>query len=440
MHYFIVSMKDFLKSPKHMLMCSLMVLATLGNGPQLFAGDLSCLTCHSAPSFKTATITIKGKQKSLHVDYIGMAASVHSAQTCIDCHEDFKGVQLPHKITAKPVNCAKCHLKGKNVTVSPASPVELYADSVHGKAFKKGVQDAPECSSCHGSHEIGSATNLKSSIFRANIPQTCGKCHFDEAFAKRHKIPSVQKFTDSVHAKLVIDKNSFKTAAVCTDCHGVHGIKAHGRSDSTVARPNVPDTCGKCHQKELSQYRQSIHGIASVKGNKSAPVCTDCHGEHQIKKISSPDSPVYPTHIVATCSKCHENDRIQKRYGLPTNRLSSFIGSFHGVANKFGDLTVANCASCHGAHNVLPASHSKSTINKKNLPATCGQCHPGAGKNFAIGSIHVTPSPKHDVIVFWMRTLYLLFIIGVVGSFVGYIGLDLYARITGRLPWKRGDH
>lgn len=404
----------------------------------LYAADLVCLTCHSAPGFRETGI--QGKAKSLFVDADMLAASAHKGKKCIDCHADFKGQPLPHKQTADPVKCARCHHSGNKVGAPDTSHIDLYTDSVHGNALKKGDPDAPTCKTCHGTHDIRHAGDPKSMICRENIPKTCGKCHFDTGFAKRHKVANVKSFTDSVHARVAVLKNGFKTAAVCTDCHGVHDIRPPSELTSSVSRPRVPDTCGKCHKGVLKRYMASIHGRAAAKGVQSAPVCTDCHGEHLIMARSEAESPVYPTHVVATCSKCHENAKIQRRFGLPANRLSSYISSYHGVANKYGDITVANCSTCHGAHDILPSKDPRSAVNKKNLPKTCGKCHPGASKNFGNGSIHVVPTPKHDIIVFWVRAFYMLFVVGLIGSFCGYIVLDLRARWIGRLPWRRGGH
>jgi hypothetical protein len=123
--------------------------------------------------------------------------------------------------------------------------------------------------------------------------------------------------------------------------------------------------------------------------------------------------------------------KIERKYGLPANRLSTYIESYHGVANKYGDITVANCATCHGAHDIRPASDPKSSISKKNMPKTCGVCHPGASKNFAEGSVHVLPSSKKDKGVYWVRLFYTAFIVVLIGSFCAYIALDLIAR------WRR---
>lgn len=417
--------------------CTLTMLICTAFGQRLQAADLACLTCHSAPGFNHARSD--GRLESLHIDPATLASSVHAGRTCVDCHADFQGQGLPHKRKAEPVQCARCHHNGNHAGAPDTSRIELYADSVHGSALKARDPDAPACKACHGTHDIRSPKDPESSVYRANIPGTCGRCHFDTGFAKRHKIASVGQYRDSVHARMLARNGGIETAAVCTDCHGVHDIESPGQAGSSVSRACVPDTCGKCHKEILAEYKGSIHGKAVARGVNSAPVCTDCHGEHSISKPTDPRSPVYPTRVAATCSKCHENVRIQRRFGLPADRLSSYISSYHGVASKFGDITVANCATCHGAHNVLPSTDPRSAVNKKNLPGTCGKCHPGAGRNFAAGSIHVIPSMKQDVVVFWARAFYMAFVVGLMGSFMGYILLDLYARWKGRLPGWKGD-
>ena len=403
---------------------------------ELDAGPLDCMACHSAPGFRE--VRTDGREISLHVDSNVMASSAHARSQCVDCHVDFEGQTFPHKQRADRVDCVRCHHNGNHVGAPNASHIDLYGDSVHGKSLRSGDRDAPACKTCHGTHNIRPANDPKSSVNRASVASTCGNCHFDPGFAHRHDLASIARFKDSVHAKMVARDEGQEIAAVCTDCHGIHDIKRHGKPGSSVNRLHVPQTCGKCHKEDLKQYQESIHGQALEKGVKSAPVCTDCHGEHLITKLSSPDSPVYPTRVAQTCSKCHEDVKIQHKLGLPANRLSSYISSYHGVANKYGDVTVANCATCHGAHNVLPSSDPRSAVNKKNLPETCGKCHPGASKNFAVGSIHVIPTPTSDAVVFWVSAFYMLFVVGLIGSFCGYILLDLRARWIGRLPWRRG--
>ena len=184
---------------------------------------------------------------------------------------------------------------------------------------------------------------------------------------------------------------------MCTDCHGVHDIRPSGEANSSVSRLHVPDTCGKCHKEVL----QAVSGEHTWQG--SGERCEERARLHGLPRRASASAshrrPIrrsIPTHVVATCSKCHENAKIQRRYGLPANRLSSYISSYHGVANKYGDVTVANCATCHGAHDVLPSSDPSPALTRRTCRKPAASAIPGAGKNFADRLIHVVPTPKHD--------------------------------------------
>ncbi len=97
-----------------------------------------------------------------------------------------------------------------------------------------------------------------------------------------------------------------------------------------------------------------------ARGITQAPLCTDCHGEHKIIKHTNEASPVNAAHIRDTCGSCHGDVLLTRKFGLPSDRLVSFDSSFHGLAAKAGNQTVANCASCHGVHNILPSSDPKS--------------------------------------------------------------------------------
>jgi len=104
------------------------------------------------------------------------------------------------------------------------------------------------------------------------------------------------------------------------------------------------------------------------------------------------------------------------------------MDSFHGVAVEYGMTKAANCASCHGFHDVLPSSDPASPVNKANLPKTCGKCHPNAGPNFAKGIVHVEATPQKAMGVFAVRLFYTIFIAVLVLLFVLHVGMDLLGR------------
>jgi len=220
---------------------SILIPLSLAAGARMVtAAEPACLSCHSAPGFRE--MGANGVEKSLYVDQAALASSVHASKSCLDCHVDFRGQSLPHKPTAQPVQCVRCHRSGNTLGTPDVSRIHNFADIVHGSALKNAKPDAPQCEDCHGTHEIRRATDPKSTVYRGS------------------------------------------------------------------------------------------------------------------------------------------------------------------------------------------------------LPATCGKCHPGAGKDFAAESIHVLTTPKRDAVVYWVRMFYILLVVGLMSSFCGYILLDLRARWIGRLAWRRGDH
>jgi cytochrome b subunit of formate dehydrogenase len=202
-------------------------------------------------------------------------------------------------------------------------------------------------------------------------------------------------YEQSVHGKAVSGGSEY--AAVCTDCHGAHDILTGTDPKSPIAKFNVPATCGKCHANVQTEFMQSTHGVALTRGNWHAPVCTDCHGIHTIKAPSDPKSAVAAANVGNTCASCHESVKLSSEFGVAGNRVSSYLASYHGMASKVGSATVANCASCHGVHNILPSSDPRSTINHANLAKTCGQCHPGANDKFITSKVHLDGSAKDGV-------------------------------------------
>lgn len=285
-----------------------------------------------------------------------------------------------------------------------------------GQKLEKSAHAGLPCETCHESHE--------QYPHPTNIPKpVCTTCHADQA----------GDYANGVHGQE--RKKGNEGAPDCAMCHG----SAHEllQPKSQAFRTAVPDTCAMCHPQVVEQYRASVHGQALARGITQAPLCTDCHGEHKIIKPSSADSPVNAAHIPETCGSCHGDVRLTRKFGLPSDRVVSFDSSFHGLAAKSGAQSVANCASCHGVHNILPSSDPKSTINPKNLPATCGKCHPGAGTRFAISQVHVIEGGAEPTPLRWVREFYLVIIPVTIGLMLLHNGGDWIRKLV-RLRFARG--
>jgi cytochrome b subunit of formate dehydrogenase len=104
-----------------------------------------CTDCHGIHSIKS------------HVDPNSPASEKNlSRDTCAPCHE---GVRLSQEFGV------------------PGNRVSSYFDSYHGLASEGGSVVAANCSSCHGVHDILPSSDPRSTINRAHLGATCGKCH-----------------------------------------------------------------------------------------------------------------------------------------------------------------------------------------------------------------------------------------------------------------------
>ena len=380
-----------------------------------------CLACHNDGSM------VNGKE--IHGD--AFKASIHGTMfSCVDCHTGIKS--LPHDANlAKPTCTTYCHTEEQ----------KMYDSGVHGKALAAGNTKVPKCENCHGNvHEILTASDPKSSSARANIPVMCGRCH-------SQSIPGLTgdvavAYQESVHGRLAAGGNI--RAAVCTDCHRGHDILPPSDPTSPVYRSNIPKTCSQCHASQAAIFANSIHGKALTEGNDHAPVCTTCHGVHTIQAVSNSASLVSPRNQGdLACGQCHNNVRMTQDFGIPGGRYDTYRFSYHGMANAQGSTRTAICSSCHGTHDILPSADPASTVNPANLAKTCGQCHPGANANFAKGKIHLDPEAAAQAdfgskVVKWVRTIYILMIISVIGGMILHNLMIFMRKLSDRK--KNGAH
>lgn len=337
------------------------------------------------------------------------------------------------------MQCDSCHGVGKTLPFLAGEKFHKdshkeYDAGFHAKAANNGKK-AASCLDCHAvngdTSTIFSAANPKSTVNRANISQTCGRCHNDPAIVANGSGLSTRPmlaYNESVHGK-ALSRGNLK-AAVCIDCHNSHDIRPGNDSVSPISKFNVASTCGKCHSGIFTDFNESVHGVSLSRGNYQSPNCTDCHGIHSIKSHTTESRQALG---LTGCSQCHDGVRLTQDYGIAPGRVASFKDSYHGRAGKHGSDVVADCASCHGVHNILPSTNPKSLIHADNLVTTCGQCHIGAGTNFAIGKVHLDTPASQDIGsrgIFWVRTVYLVLIFGIVGGMLLHNGIIWYRKVV----------
>ncbi len=340
----------------------------------------------------------------LYVTSDTLAKSVHASLACVDCHADAK--DLPHAAKLSKISCAtRCHKEAGSEWLQGA----------HAMAAARGEPRAPTCANCHGGHDILPATDRRSRTFPLNIVKVCGDCHAE------HRTNSdgldgktfITSYLESVHGQALL-KGGLSVSATCADCHGHHKVLPAADPQSTINRNHVAETCGKCHTGISETYLKSVHGRELTKGNKLAPVCTDCHTAH---RISRTDKSAFMLDIVSECGNCH--DRQAKKQGK-VGLYETYRRSYHGQVTALGSTRAARCSDCHGAHDIQRINDPDSRLNAANRVATCQKCHPGATASFAEFAPH---ADMHDAKHYpLLHGIWLYFVIMMSAAF-GFFGL-----------------
>ena len=338
--------------------------------------DKDCLRCH-----ERADIVSSKDGHSLAVNPEDLAFSRHSKTSCSQCHV---GVNVsrrrPCETIVQKIDCSACH----------AEVGQQYQKSTHGQLALVKDLNGPTCKECHGTHAVKGKKDPNSVTFATNIPDLCARCHREgqKAAARytgtEHRI--IERYTESIHGKGLL-KSGLTVTATCTDCHTAHGELPRNNPESTVNPKNLPATCGQCHHGIEEQFNRSIHATLVGKTNKELPVCNDCHTAHTIKRA---DIDAFKLDIMTKCGRCHE--KIAETY----------FDTYHGKVSQLGYTKTAKCYDCHGAHDILPVSDSRSHLSHDNVVGTCQKCHPGATRRFAGYLTHATHhDPEKYPWLFW---------------------------------------
>jgi predicted CXXCH cytochrome family protein len=262
---------------------------------------------------------------------------------------------------AAPNSCLDCHLKLDGELKAPAVQ---YAQDAH-------AQFGLTCRDCHGGNPAAADEDkakdktFKGAPKRAQIPEFCGRCHADATYMRtanaKLRIDQLDQYWTSQHGRQL--KKGDTKVAVCTDCHGNHGILSAKFPKSSIFPWNVAATCGRCHgdaeymkaykipTNQPAEWKESVHAKALLeKKDMSAPTCNDCHGNHgayppEVKSVAS------------VCRQCHPS----------TGDL--FNKSAHKKA--FDDMGASECEACHGNHKIQPPTNAMLGTADQSVCITC---------------------------------------------------------------------
>jgi hypothetical protein len=337
--------------------------------------------------------------RSIAVDETKFGASIHGALglACVACHTDL--ARTKDFPHAPKLSPVAC------VTCHEAAAA-AYEKSIHAAARRQNAGSvAAKCVDCHSAHEIRQAKDPESRTYPLNLPATCSRCHGDpKIIAAGHiRIGNVAGlYKDSIHGRAV-SRSGLLVAANCTSCHGSHDIRPRSDPESRVNRANLTSVCGACHEGIKTQYDAGVHGAALARGTPNAPTCENCHTAHQIQRA---DTTSWQLDVIRECGTCH------------LEKIKTYRDTFHGQVTSLGFVRVATCAACHGAHAIHAASDPNSTVSKAHLLETCRQCHPTATASFATYDPHADKVDRaRNPVLFYVATFMKWLLLGVFGFF-----------------------
>lgn len=365
--------------------------------------EVNCMNCHDTGNLSKSVHGQKNVQcYSCHGKHdIKPAVELSAVNNCVTCHNTsaiqayYKSKHYTlYKSGRKDLSCYACH-GGEGHNIQSAAFNKNKEKAVCGKChtafntqFARELHsnfDAPEfptCTNCHGSH--ASTVNRFS-----RQSQECLTCHLNPSIVTHQKASLtdfIKTYETSVHG--ISGKNGTE-AATCADCHGNHLVDGIQSAVNRVKRENIPETCGRCHQDALKDFNNSAHGKSFASKSNLAPVCTDCHGEHDISAVKG--KAYTKLKMKDVCQSCHaKNKEVLKLVGKSKDEILYYETSVHYRALKKGNDKAPTCADCHTGHLMLRASDPNSAINKKNIAMTCGKnssCHLSERGQYK-GSIH----------------------------------------------------
>jgi hypothetical protein len=212
--------------------------------------------------------------------------------------------------------CVRCHSRGLKKKLEDGETLSLKVDV---EAFGSSVHRVIGCTGCHrdvakGKHPSRQPIESRRA-YSIERNQTCRQCHRAKSDA----------YEDSVHARMV--REGSEDAPLCSDCHSAHEVQSSATYDPKNGQP-----CSACHAGIFEAYEESVHGTARREGNRirgshvTAPICADCHKEHDVSAVAATD------YLVDTCLDCHEVAQLAHEQWLPN-------ASMH--------MNSVGCAACH---------------------------------------------------------------------------------------------
>ncbi len=355
--------------------------------------------------------------RSIFVAEKKFAASVHgqAGVSCVDCHADLaKTTDFPHRSGSRPSTAPPATTRPATRTLPPRHRA--------GGRTPRDRRRSP-APTCHGGHDTdpGQGRGLPirpgppgrrlrdaatTTWRRASSPPSTGSCRARErpdpdlpvlppagghrrrdhrrgrikavAGAPLHRLPRQGQGRPRTWRPRR-RASSRPTSTASTERRSPAATPGRPPASTATART----TCGtastrlvrstrcassRCARAATRRKPRSTRAASTAtalrRGNQDAPACTDCHGEHEHPLAEGPDSPRSPppTSRPASARPATPRCSVTEKWDLPARPHADLRRQLPRPRARGGVVEVANCASCHGTHDILPSSNPASRI------------------------------------------------------------------------------
>ena len=197
----------------------------------------ACMTCHASD--------VDGAK---HVNLAALVKSPHKDLKCQDCHSTVTAFPHTPEMVKDKADCGTCH----------AEAAEQFKQSTHSKLNQR-PGDHPTCVTCHGGGDPH-AIRGNGKWPRAMKASMCSDCHRQTERMAKYGVDTeaVPSYEESFHGKALQRFGNLKTA-ICSDCHGYHGVLSSKDARSPTHRNNAAKTCAQagCHPGAKMNFAMS---------------------------------------------------------------------------------------------------------------------------------------------------------------------------------------
>jgi hypothetical protein len=168
----------------------------------------------------------------------------------------------------------------------------------------------------------------------------------------------------------------------------------------TAALGSAQNNCIDCHlELEDETLTPPAKAFAEDVHAKAGLTCASCHGgdpaanveDGDYSRAMDPDKGYIGVPeraaIPGMCGRCHSDANFMRGFdpNIAVDQVAQYRTSVHGRKLAEGDAKVAECASCHQAHGILPVKDPRAPVYPTQIPETCGSCHAKAEYMSAYG-------------------------------------------------------